>query len=304
MANIFEEENSIIVNAVAKMASLGAICSKKARGVDDETIDDSSSRGDNEKDYEKAFQLLKLLKAYRKSTDMETAELAALLSCLRTLAEGTIVPSLSPLAGQELQVIYRLGIDGATGPTGYGATGPTGPTGERGPTGPTGAGATGAQGPTGATGATGPTGPAGATGAQGPTGATGPQGATGPTGPAGVDTIQFIIDGGGIAITTGIKGDIQVPFICTVSGWTILGDQSGSIVVDIWKDTYANYPPDVSDTIAGSEKPTLSAATKNQDLSLTTWSTLSLAAGDILRFNVDSVSTVTRVTISLHVTRS
>lgn len=116
-------------------------------------------------------------------------------------------------------------------------------------------------------------------------------------------TITFIIDGGGSAITTGVKGFLEIPFACTITGWTILADQSGSIVVDVWKDTYANFPPTVADTIAGTEKPTLSSVQKNQDLSLSTWTT-AITAGDILAFNVDSITTVTRVTISIRVTVS
>ena len=111
-------------------------------------------------------------------------------------------------------------------------------------------------------------------------------------------SINFIIDGGGSAITTGIKGFIEIPFAMTIEGWTILGDQSGSIVVDVWKDTYALFPPTVADTIAGTEKPTLATAQKNQDLSLTTWTT-SVAAGDIIAFNVDSITTVQRVTVAI-----
>jgi len=112
----------------------------------------------------------------------------------------------------------------------------------------------------------------------------------------------FTIDGGGSAITTGVKGYVRVPFNCVITGWDIVADQSGSIVVDVWKDTYANFPPTVADTIAGSEKPTLSSAQKNQDLSLSTWTT-NLTDGDYLGFNVDSVSTVTRVTVTLICTR-
>lgn len=116
-------------------------------------------------------------------------------------------------------------------------------------------------------------------------------------------TLTFVIDGGGSAITTGQKGHLEIPFACTINGWTLLADQSGSIVIDVWKDTYANYPPTVADTIAGTEKPTLSAVIKNQDLALTTWTT-AVAAGDILAFNVDSVATVTRVTLSIKVTKT
>jgi len=82
-----------------------------------------------------------------------------------------------------------------------------------------------------------------------------------------------------------------------------MSDQTGSIVVDVWKDTYANFPPTVADRIAGTERPTLSSATKNQDLSLSTWQT-SVTSGDIIAFNVDSASTLTRVNLSIDITKS
>lgn len=209
------------------------------------------------------------------------------------------------------------GATGNTGPTGLGATGPTGVTGPRGQTGysgppgsqgPTGLAATGVTGPTGETGplGTGPTGPSGDTGPSGgPTGPTGPTGVTGntgATGPAQTFGLAFVIDGQGSAITTGVKGYVQVPFACTITKVTLLGEQSGSIVVDIWKDTYANYPPTVADTITAAAKPTISAATKSEDATLTGWTT-SIAAGDVLAFNVDSVTTLELVTLGLDLTR-
>ena len=117
-------------------------------------------------------------------------------------------------------------------------------------------------------------------------------------------TISYVIDGGGSAITTGIKGPgIPIDFNCTINSATILADQSGSIVVDIWKDTYANYPPTGADSICASAKPTISSGTKNQDATLTGWTT-TINAGDILRFNVDSATTVTSCTVSLKVTKT
>ena len=125
-----------------------------------------------------------------------------------------------------------------------------------------------------------------------------------PSSPAGAAQGSFgiTIDGGGSAITTGVKGYVEIPYDGTITGWTILGDVSGSCVIDVWKDTYANFPPTVADTIAGSEKPTLSSAIKNEDLTLTTWTT-SVTTGDIIGFNVDSASTVTRVTLSIKITK-
>jgi hypothetical protein len=118
-------------------------------------------------------------------------------------------------------------------------------------------------------------------------------------------TITFVIDGGGASITTGVKGDLTIPFACTILEWTLLGDQSGSIVVDIWKDTYANYPPLVGDSITASAKPTISTATKGQSSTLTGWTNSgAISAGDILRFNVDSVTSLQRVTLSLKVKKT
>lgn len=115
--------------------------------------------------------------------------------------------------------------------------------------------------------------------------------------------VPFIIDGGGATITTGIKGDLALDFAATIQQVTLLADQSGSIVVDIWKDTYANYPPTVADTITASAKPTLSSATKSKDSTLTGWTT-SIAAGDTLRFNVDSITTCQRVLVLLKCVRA
>lgn len=110
--------------------------------------------------------------------------------------------------------------------------------------------------------------------------------------------IFMIIDGGGSAIVSGIKGDIVVPFNCTIVEAHALVDQTGSIVVDVWKDTYANFPPTDADSITASAPITISSATKAKDTTLTGWTT-SVTAGDILRFNVDSATTVTRCTVGL-----
>lgn len=121
--------------------------------------------------------------------------------------------------------------------------------------------------------------------------------------PSAVVAIAFVIDGGGSAIATGVKGDLLIPFGCIINEATTLADQSGSIVIDVWKDTYANFPPTVADTITASAKPTISSATKAQDSTLTGWSKV-ITAGDTLRFNVDSCTTITRATLTLKATRT
>lgn len=118
-----------------------------------------------------------------------------------------------------------------------------------------------------------------------------------------VATITFIIDGGGAEITDGEKGHLRIPFACTINRVTMLADQSGSIVVDIWKDTYTNFPPTVADTIIDGTKPTITTAQKSEDSTLTGWDT-AIAADDILAFNVDSCTDIERVTIALKVTKT
>jgi hypothetical protein len=122
--------------------------------------------------------------------------------------------------------------------------------------------------------------------------------------PSYLDTVicslTFIIDGGGSAITTGQKGHLRIPFDCEIQSVTLLADQTGSIVIDIWKDTYANFPPTDADSITASAPPTISSAQKSEDTTLTGW-TKTINAGDILAFNVDSITSITRVTLALKV---
>jgi len=112
------------------------------------------------------------------------------------------------------------------------------------------------------------------------------------------------IDGGGSAITAGIKGDsAPIPYNCTIDQVTLTADQTGSIVIDLWKDTYVNFPPTVTDTITASAKPTLTNEVKYQDVTLTGWTT-TINAGDFIRFNVDSASTLTRANLFIQCTKN
>lgn len=110
------------------------------------------------------------------------------------------------------------------------------------------------------------------------------------------------IDGGGSPVTTGVKGYISIPYNCTITGWDIVADVSGSIVVDLWKSTYDNYPPTLSNTIAGTEKPSLVNSIKNKDQTLTSWTT-TVSAGDVVAFYVESASIVKRVHITVNTLR-
>lgn len=111
-------------------------------------------------------------------------------------------------------------------------------------------------------------------------------------------TLVVVLDGMGSELTPGVKGEVTIHFDCVIIGWRLLADQDGDIVVDVWKTPYASYPPTVADTITAADLPTLAAADKAEDTSLTGWTT-EVADGDTFKFNIDSVSTVTRVTLTL-----
>jgi len=116
-------------------------------------------------------------------------------------------------------------------------------------------------------------------------------------------SIVVVFDAGADAITGSPEVDVMVPAAGTITSWTLFADAAGSAVIDIWNDTYANFAPTVADTITAAAKPTLAAAAKATDATLAGWTT-SLAAGDVLRFHLDSSSTVKRLELTLTYTRS
>jgi len=175
-------------------------------------------------------------------------------------------------------------------------------------------------GPPGLRGLTGPTGPAGGGGSGGGSGSSipffpdvedmyepaipvpGPPGVPGASGSitAAQKTRQIgvVVDGGASVLTTGFKGYKSFPVAGTIIAVRMLADVSGSIVMDIWKDSYANYPPTVVDTITAAAKPTITTAIKSEDVTLTGW-TIAVAAGDVFAFNIDSVSVIKRILLEL-----
>ena len=116
-------------------------------------------------------------------------------------------------------------------------------------------------------------------------------------------TIGLRIDNGASVIATGVNGNLVVPFNCEIQSYTLLANESGSIVIDVWKDTYANYPPTDADSITAAAPMTISSSTKGTDSTLTGW-TKTLTSGDILRFNVDSVTNIKAVDINIIVART
>jgi hypothetical protein len=121
------------------------------------------------------------------------------------------------------------------------------------------------------------------------------------TGTTLVGSAGITVDGGGTVPTTGSKGFVQIPYSGVITGWTLIADQAGSVVFNVKKSTYAAFPSTV--TIVASAFPTLASAQNATSTTLTGWTT-TITAGDVLEFVINSVSTLTRVTLELQITRS
>jgi len=111
------------------------------------------------------------------------------------------------------------------------------------------------------------------------------------------------LSNGSSDITTGQKGYVKIPYPGTISDWTIMTDTSGSIVIDIWKDSLANFPPTSLDSITNGNYAYLSNQIVNSDNVLSGWTTTFLA-NDVFTFDVIGVTGVTNINLTLNVIKN
>lgn len=111
--------------------------------------------------------------------------------------------------------------------------------------------------------------------------------------------LVIVVDGGGNAINTGIKGDFPITFGCTINSVILVSDQPGDVVVNILSAPLGNTP---TSSICGSDLPTLASSQTMQDTKLTGWN-VSVSPLTVLRISINSVSVITRLTIVLKITK-
>jgi hypothetical protein len=125
--------------------------------------------------------------------------------------------------------------------------------------------------------------------------------------PSFVDTIDFMIDGGGSVIESQrLYGWLKVPYAATITGVTLLSESQGSAEIDIWKCSYASFPANSSDSICSNDYAQIDDNYKGIspiDFSIATWDT-TIGAGEILAFYVRQSSCVGKLLIHLTVSRS
>ncbi len=119
-----------------------------------------------------------------------------------------------------------------------------------------------------------------------------------------IESIGITIDGGNISPTIGTKGFLSVPFNARIISVTSLADANGTMIMDIWKVPFSDFPPLDANSITGGRLVRLSNADSNFDNTLTEWDT-TINADDVLAFNLDgAISTIQRVTVTLKVIKT
>ena len=118
-----------------------------------------------------------------------------------------------------------------------------------------------------------------------------------------VEVAEVVVDGGGATPSTGIVGDSVIPVDCTLVQWFLQADAEGDVVIDVWVKPFSapeadSTPPTIANTITGSIPPQLSSQQGKRSLILTGWTT-AIPANSWVRYNLVSISGITRFTLTL-----
>src|SRR5215469_5697583 len=110
---------------------------------------------------------------------------------------------------------------------------------------------------------------------------------------------QCTVDGDGATPGTGICADDYIPVACTLQFAVLQSTLTGSVAVDIWMTPFVvNAPPTLANSIVSATPPTLTTAQSSIDNILSGW-TKSVPANTAVRYNINSIATLTRFTLTL-----
>lgn len=107
--------------------------------------------------------------------------------------------------------------------------------------------------------------------------------------------ICLTVDGGGNVPAIGNKGYITIPYAGTIQGWFLAADQPGNVQIDIGKNGVSLIQPGTYPFLT---------ATQFGNGGVADWRTPAIAAGDILEFYDNSISTITRYNLVISVLAS
>ena len=120
---------------------------------------------------------------------------------------------------------------------------------------------------------------------------------------AKLERVQFSIDGGGSAVTTGQKGTYPVcVYAGTITAYTITVD-TGTCTAKFWKKATGTAIPTVSDNI-NTSGVAISSGTVIRSTTVSDFTTTAVAANDIFALNLTAVSGATKIFVCLEITRT
>lgn len=116
-------------------------------------------------------------------------------------------------------------------------------------------------------------------------------------------TVHAIFDGGTSALTTTANPVYAwLPFAFQITEAVLVATPLGSISVAIDATGYDAAPPNYENVITGSAPLVISGGQKTKDATLSSWTTI-FASDTVLRFRLNSVSTVKLVTVALKIVK-
>lgn len=117
-----------------------------------------------------------------------------------------------------------------------------------------------------------------------------------------IDSALMMIGNGISVISTGIAGAWSFDFNARITGWYIqeIDGTSGSITLDLLLAQRGLTPSFLS--IVDVAPPAVASARYAEDSTLAGWTTL-ISRGDLIRLDVDAVTSFTRVLVGLRIQR-
>ena len=110
--------------------------------------------------------------------------------------------------------------------------------------------------------------------------------------------------GGGNVIALNTVAYAIMPITGRIDYWDLVGDVSGAVQIDVWKHASPTPPVD-ADSITNGHEPKISASgVYATQTDLSNWLSVDVTESDILGFNVDSVTSMSRVTLMLHIVKT
>jgi len=103
-------------------------------------------------------------------------------------------------------------------------------------------------------------------------------------------------------ITLGTQLNMYVPIPVRITGYTLIGDATGSLELALSTIPYSDFGVGTPTNINGSEAPTLASSQTNQNLTIATW-IQNVAAGSVLFIDAVNASAIMQATLVLNIRR-